>query len=246
MLSPIHRVLSELARSEVKSLLMGGQACVLYGAAEFSRDVDVAVLADEENLGRLGRLIESLEGGVIAVPRELGRTVLERGHAVHFRCHRKDVAGIRLDVMTRMRGVDDFDALWERRTTFELEGVGVDVLALPDLVRAKKTQRDKDWPMIRRLLEAHYHRWREEPTFERIEFWLAEMRSPELLAELVERFPAEAARSERREIFAAVADGPVERVAGALSAEEARERAADARYWAPLREELAQMRRAKK
>ncbi len=25
----------------VKSLLMGGQACVLYGAAEFSRDTDL-------------------------------------------------------------------------------------------------------------------------------------------------------------------------------------------------------------
>jgi hypothetical protein len=32
---------------------MGGQACILYGAAEFSRDVDVAVLASEGNLDRL-------------------------------------------------------------------------------------------------------------------------------------------------------------------------------------------------
>jgi len=26
--------------------------------------------------------------------------------------------------------------------------------AIEDLVKAKKTQRDKDWPMIRRLIEA--------------------------------------------------------------------------------------------
>ena len=26
---------------------MGGQACVLYGAAEFSRDTDLAILADD-------------------------------------------------------------------------------------------------------------------------------------------------------------------------------------------------------
>ena len=32
---------------------MGGQACILYGAAEFSRDIDLAVLADEKNLSRL-------------------------------------------------------------------------------------------------------------------------------------------------------------------------------------------------
>jgi hypothetical protein len=30
----------------VRALLMGGQACVFYGAAEFSRDTDFAILAD--------------------------------------------------------------------------------------------------------------------------------------------------------------------------------------------------------
>ena len=32
---------------------MGGQACVFYGAAEFSRDTDLAILARSENLERL-------------------------------------------------------------------------------------------------------------------------------------------------------------------------------------------------
>jgi hypothetical protein len=31
-------------RSQVRALLMGGQACVFYGAAEFSRDTDLAIL----------------------------------------------------------------------------------------------------------------------------------------------------------------------------------------------------------
>jgi hypothetical protein len=29
---------------------MGGQACILYGAAEFSRDLDLLVPVDAENL----------------------------------------------------------------------------------------------------------------------------------------------------------------------------------------------------
>jgi hypothetical protein len=37
----------------VRALLMGGQACVFYGAAEFSRDTDFAILANVENLARL-------------------------------------------------------------------------------------------------------------------------------------------------------------------------------------------------
>jgi hypothetical protein len=41
--SPIHKVLSTLSSHEVRHLLMGGQACVFYGAAEFSRDIPVNV-----------------------------------------------------------------------------------------------------------------------------------------------------------------------------------------------------------
>lgn len=47
---------------------MGGQACVLYGAAEFSRDTDVVVLSDDDNLDRLGSAVRELRADVIAVP----------------------------------------------------------------------------------------------------------------------------------------------------------------------------------
>jgi hypothetical protein len=42
-----------MRKSGARTLLMGGQACVFYGAAEFSRDLDLPILADPENLGRL-------------------------------------------------------------------------------------------------------------------------------------------------------------------------------------------------
>jgi len=42
--NPIQKVLSTLSTRQVRYLLMGGQACVLYGAAEFSRDLDLAFL----------------------------------------------------------------------------------------------------------------------------------------------------------------------------------------------------------
>ncbi len=97
---------------------MGGQACVLYGAAEFSRDADFAVLASHENLERLRGAMDDLQAEVIAVPL-FERQYLERGHAVHFRCTHPDVANFRVHVMARLRGVDPFDALWSRRTTWD-------------------------------------------------------------------------------------------------------------------------------
>jgi len=52
----------------VRALLMGGQACVFYGAAEFSRDTDFAILADAANLARLRKALAELEAEPIAVP----------------------------------------------------------------------------------------------------------------------------------------------------------------------------------
>ena len=50
-----------MRQHRVRALLMGGQACVFYGAAEFSRDVDFAILADVANLGRLRKALRELE-----------------------------------------------------------------------------------------------------------------------------------------------------------------------------------------
>jgi hypothetical protein len=84
---------------------MGGQACVLYGAAEFSRDTDFAILAAATNLTRLRTALADLQADVIAVP-PLRLKYLQRGHAIHFRCQHPDARGMRVDVMSHMRGVD--------------------------------------------------------------------------------------------------------------------------------------------
>ena len=182
----------------MRALLMGGQACVLYGAAEFSRDTDLAILASPANLARLGQAFSDLRAQVIAVP-PFEANYLRRGHAVHFRCADPEAAGMRVDVMTRMRGVAPFPTLWRRRTSFELaDGTRLDVMSVSDLVQAKKTQRDKDWPMIRRLVEAHYFRHRERAKAAMVRFWLRELRTPELLAEVAERWPAAHAAQKRR------------------------------------------------
>ena len=46
--NPILKVLSLIRAHRVHALLMGGQACVFYGAAEFSRDIDLAILASSD------------------------------------------------------------------------------------------------------------------------------------------------------------------------------------------------------
>lgn len=224
---------------------MGGQACVYYGAAEFSRDTDVALLADPENISRLREALDALNAVVIAVP-PLDIRYLEKGHAVHFRCYHPDASGMRLDVMSVMRGLPCFDVLWERRSTVVMDGKTVELMSLPDLVTAKKTQRDKDWPMIRRLVEAHYVEFASHATPERVAFWLKECRTPVLLAEISASHPeAVDLVAQQRPFLTRLTAMSDEEVEQALAVEEAEERARDKAYWMPLRKELEKMRRGK-
>ena len=244
--NPILKVLSSMHEHRVRTLLMGGQACVFYGAAEFSRDTDLAILADADNIVRLRRALKVLRADPIAVPPFHIRH-LRSGLAVHFRCQHPDAAGMRVDLMAKMRGVDAFPKLWSRRTTIELpDGTPCHLLSLPDLILAKKTQRDKDWPMIRRLAEAHYFTNRTSPTPAQIRFWMREMRTPELLVELARIHTPACRRLAKKRLLLNFAErGMMPELELALQTEESAEREADRKYWLPLRAELEKLRHAK-
>ncbi len=222
---------------------MGGQACILYGAAEFSRDIDFAILANEKNLKQLKTGLDELDAQVIAVP-PFSLEYLERGHAVHFRCATPEAVGLRVDVMTKLRGVDDFEELWQRRNIISADdGSEYQLMSLPDLVKAKKTQRDKDWPMIRRLVEADYFSSQDQATREDLEFWLLELRTHELLIETVKAHPDMAKTFETvRPLLKFASVGEEGLLAEALLLEEREQRDADRIYWAPLKAELELLR----
>lgn len=88
----------------VRAPLMGGQACVLYGGAGFSRDADLSIHADTANLVRLRKALAELQATPIAAP-PFALKYLRRGHAVHFRCQRPE-ATRRLHVMDRQETAD--------------------------------------------------------------------------------------------------------------------------------------------
>jgi hypothetical protein len=222
---------------------MGGQACILYGAAEFTRDIDLAVAVSPANLRRLQAALSDLDAESVYFP-SLSAAVLRRGHACHFRSRLPGLHRLRIDVMARMRGVETFARLWKRREEIHLPGVGtVKVMSLPDLVKAKKTQRDKDWPMIRRLIEADVARAAGVRDSSKNAFWLKECRSYEVLRELAQRYPALARRiAARRPALRAALNEDASKAAEFLRNEEDLERARDRRYWTPLRAELERWR----
>jgi hypothetical protein len=241
----ILRMLKVLRDKNMRYLLMGGQACVLYGGVQFSHDTGITFLADDSSLLHLQTALQELKATVITVP-PLDKKYLDQGLAVHFRCYPfGEVDGIRLDIMTKMRNAPPFAELWERRTTFVLENdQEIDVVAIQDLVQIKKTRRDKDWPMIRCLLESHYACYRQESSREQVDFWLRESRTPEILIEIAAAHP-----DRTRELVierpllqhAIAADQKIMRAG--LMDEEMRERELDDQYWQPLLKEFHRLRR---
>lgn len=221
---------------------MGGQACILYGAAEFSRDTDIALHASAENLELLRQALRTLQARRIALP-PFDQSYLRKGHAIHFRCYHPEVHRMRLDVMSVMRGVDRFEELWQRGKPFSLPtGETIQILALPDLVRSKKTQRDKDWPMIRRLIEADFVST-PEPSPDQVNFWLRESRTPTMLVKLAEGWRAEAERLRSiRPLLSVALNGDELLLESELEQEQKTERDTDRQYWQPLLRELESLR----
>jgi len=223
---------------------MGGQACVFYDAAQISKDIDFLVLAEPDNFARLQAALAMLQADRIAVP-PFDPAALARGHAVHFRCRAPGAEGLRVDVMTRLRAMPEFTALWDRRTTLvDDDGVEYHLLCIPDLVQAKKTQRSKDWPVIELLVTIHYREHAHAVTEDRVEFWLREARTPELLVELCQLFPTRAAElATDRPLLGLAREPSLDDLRAALDAEVRAEQARDRDYWQPLRRELEQFRR---
>ena len=121
------------------------------------------------------------------------------------------------------------------------------MLGVEDLVRAKKTQLDKDWPMIARLVESDYIGCGSRPPRSRVRFWLLEARTADLLSVLVRRFRGTAANlASTRPAIQAASDNDPDGIHAALIEEQAREQAAEREFWKPLRDELRNWRRQRR
>ena len=80
--SPTPKALSTFLKHKVRVLLIGGQACILYGAAEFSRDIDLVIMISSENLEDLTVALEELEAERVFYPGLSEDVLLRDMHAI--------------------------------------------------------------------------------------------------------------------------------------------------------------------
>ncbi len=122
-----------------------------------------------------------------------------------------------------------------------------ELLGIEDLVKAKKTHQDKDWPMIRRLVDSHYDQNRDEPNDDRVCFWLRESRTPEVMIRVAAEHPKLLKEIlKERPPFVETLEASRTALLHELEKEQLKEKEIDQIYWQPLMKELEAMRLAKR
>ena len=100
-------------------------------------------------------------------------------------------------------------------------------------------QRDKDWPMIRRLMDSHYDEYRTQPTDDRVRFWLRESRTPDVLIAVAAEYHDLCREVMKiRPLLVETLRACRTTLCQEPAKEEAAEKSADEHYWRPLMREL--------
>ena len=101
--------------------------------------------------------------------------------------------------------------------------------------------------MIRRLVDAHYDQHRDEPTDDRVRFWLRESRNPEVLIRVAAEHPQLLNQTMQvRPLLAETLSASRLALQQELEREQAAEMEADRHYWRPLVKELEALRLARR
>lgn len=134
-------------RRRVRYLLIGGQATIVYGASEFTQDLDLWIAGDADNIRRFLRALADVGAWVYKMTPPLTSRYARRGHGFHFQLP-GETPPMPLDVMTHPPRVGGFAAA-RRRASVRETGWGAIPVADPrDLALLKLTNRPGDYEIL--------------------------------------------------------------------------------------------------
>jgi len=127
----------------VEYLLVGGYAVCYHGYYRNTVDIDFWIAVNAQNAGKLSTLIREFG---FNVPELSDQLFLQKGRII-----RMGTEPIRIEVLTEISGCE-FPECYARRVHGTLDGVKVDIISLPDLIKNKlSTGRLKDLNDARKL-----------------------------------------------------------------------------------------------
>ena len=128
MQSRLRDVFASLSSRQVKYLVIGGTAAVLYGVPRATFDLDILIEATSENAGRLLSALTEAGFGTASL---IEAAELLRYEITVFRDR------YRVDVQTSTPGIQ-FEDAWPRRTEMRAEDIPFWVASKNDLIASKR------------------------------------------------------------------------------------------------------------
>ena len=129
MNSDFKGLLALLNQFEVRYLVVGGYAVMLYTEPRYTKDIDLVVGVSEDEIEAIGKVF-SLFGfpmtQYLLEELKLPNRMISIGRPPS-----------RIDILNELTGVD-FEQAWNRRNIVSIDGLDVPFLSLSDLIDAKR------------------------------------------------------------------------------------------------------------
>lgn len=151
------RIITTLARHDVKYVLIGAVAARLQGFPRMTADADITPARDPDNVRRLAAALREMDARVYteSVPEGLAFDCSAQTLARADLWNLVTSAG-RLDVAFIPSGTEGYDDLIRHAVAFDVFGVRLDAASLEDIVRSKEVadrpQDRQDVEIIREML----------------------------------------------------------------------------------------------
>lgn len=140
--------IESLNRSGAKYLIVGAHAVAFHARPRATKDLDLFIEPARENAERVLAAIRGFLGTDLGIRLE---DLSTPGQIVQL-----GVAPTRIDLLSRIAGIQDFSSAWERRTEGTFGDVVAYYVSLDDLIQAKNSAgRDQDKADLRALRKAH-------------------------------------------------------------------------------------------
>ena len=156
-------VFKQLNAADVRYVVVGGVATILHGYVRATTDIDLIV---DLQIDEAEKAIEALSGEgykpripvqakEFADDNKRKQWIETKGMTVFSMFH-PEQPGLSIDLFAQHP--IPFDELWERSQVFDVDGTGIRVCSLDDLIRLKQLAgRNKDMDDIEKLLKIKDH-----------------------------------------------------------------------------------------
>ena len=130
-------LLRRLSAAEVVFIVVGGVAVIVQGHERATKDLDIVYATDEENLARLGAVLQAVNARLCGLDEDVpfvadGRT-LRRTTILTL-----DTDEGRIDLLFRPDGAPPFEEMLPRSATTIIGGAEIRVASLDDLIAMKR------------------------------------------------------------------------------------------------------------